>query len=108
MLSNPSMYSDEEEIWDLMNNLKFCTCDWEVANADLTMDYSLDIEHKLKYIEVHIDIIFGNMDFLTQMGRQMSLAASIKNCQLYVVAGGMHQVCIDRPQHVYETLVKSK
>lgn len=106
LISNPSSGVSEDTVNRIIEQTKFTLCSWEVANADLIMDFSLNITDKMNKIEIPINIVFGEYDFLSSVERQKVLANSIKNSKLHIISGGMHQVCIERPDYIYDLLTK--
>lgn len=107
LLSTPSVGVSQETVAQLIEKSEHCLCNWQVANADLTMDFSLNITDKLDKIVIPISIIFGEFDFLSSVERQKILASSIKNAKLHIIPGGMHQICIEKPAYIHDLLERS-
>lgn len=104
--NSPSEGADPKMVEHMIATIPECVTDYQTANKDLDMDFSLDIRENLKNIKIPVILIFGDHDFLTTLKKQEELVNAIDGSILIPIVGGTHQVCADRPDKVAEEILK--
>lgn len=106
LIGKPSVGADSKLIEEILLQLPKYLTDYQTANKDMDMDYSLDIREELKNIKIPVIITFGTLDFLTSLRKQQELVAAIDDATFISIEGGTHQVCTDRPDVVAGEILK--